>query len=318
MATPGPTKSPSTLVVRRRRFRRGFLVALVVAGWLIVLAVAAGRRPDQESWVGVPDLSGAAIWVVIAVAFVGLVLLTQLRSSGYAQGRPSGGMGTLLATTVAIMAIILVVMDGDIDLSLGSPPAEEAGEQVPAGLEPGGGLSRLPESTVQTRSWDIGIGLAIVAGAVVLGLVSRRPSPVELERSHQVDDEVDDLLDRGPGDDALRRDLVLAATQSRTMLDSISDPRQAVLAAYSHLDAVVGRHGEGRLRHETASEHVTRILASHAMEPYSLQGLARLYEAARFSTRELVAGDRQTALRLLDEAIQQLTAHQTSSTSGPS
>ncbi len=256
-----------------RRLRRWLLVALIVGGWTIVVAISAGRKPSEGSWVGVPDLSSAVIWTVIAVALLGLVVLSQLRSSGYAQGRPSGGVGSLLATTLAIVAVILLLMDDDVDLGFGEQVEEQEVEQ-PLGELESGSRSRLPESTVRIEQRDVGIGLAMAAMAVTAGLLlfRRQPEPIE-EDQVRADDDDGGMGTEAVGDGLIDQ-LVAAAVHSRVLLDSIDDPRQAILSAYSHLEGVMAEHGHRRLGHETSSEHVSRVAGTQVLEPEPLVGLA--------------------------------------------
>ncbi len=314
MARPSEGQRPRSLlrnVVRvARRWGPVIIpVVLITVGWLVIVAIAAGPRPSDESWVGAPDLSNTLIWVILALAAVGLMIFVQLRPSRYAEGRPGGGIGSLLATVITVMAVIALLMDDDVELQLEQMEEAAVLEEELVPLDQGE-RSRISESNLEISRWDIGVGVVVFLAAVTTGVMLFRRQPASSEPTDEqvvlVDDAADDADGEADGSDV--QDLVAALEHSRLVLDSIGDPRQAVLASYSHLEEAIQKRGHRRAAHETAAEHLGRALEHLPVDPRPLIDLARLYETARFSTSHLDGDDRTRALGLLDQATSQLAA----------
>jgi hypothetical protein len=79
----------------------------------------------------------------------------------------------------------------------------------------------------------------------------------------------------------------------------VSDPRQAILAAYARMERALTPRGFGRQRHETALEYLDRLLGRLDLEPAPLRHLTGLFELARFSNHEVTEAMRDDALAAL-------------------
>jgi hypothetical protein len=79
----------------------------------------------------------------------------------------------------------------------------------------------------------------------------------------------------------------------------VSDPRQAILAAYARMEHALSPRGVGRQRHETALEYLDRLLGRLDLEPAPLRHLTGLFELARFSNHEVTEAMRDDALAAL-------------------
>jgi Domain of unknown function (DUF4129) len=75
-----------------------------------------------------------------------------------------------------------------------------------------------------------------------------------------------------------------------------SDPRRAVIAAWARLERVLARHGLPRHPAEAPFEYAARARAGLAIDVFSLEGLAGLFEWARFSLNEVTPAMREEAL----------------------
>jgi hypothetical protein len=82
-------------------------------------------------------------------------------------------------------------------------------------------------------------------------------------------------------------------------LRTVSDPRQAILAAYARMECALSPRGFGRQRHETALEYLDRLLGRLRLEPAPLQRLTDLFELARFSNHQVTEAMRDDALEAL-------------------
>jgi Domain of unknown function (DUF4129) len=86
---------------------------------------------------------------------------------------------------------------------------------------------------------------------------------------------------------------------SREDLRVVSDPRQAILAAYARMEGALTPRGAGRQRHETAMEYLVRVLGRLELEPAPLQRLTGLFELAKFSNHQVTETMRDDALAAL-------------------
>lgn len=285
-----------------RRLRRWGIGAAAVFGWALIVSVAAGRRPPDASWIGLPDL-GTLVLLIVVVSFVlSVVAMTQLRPSRYAEGKPAGGIRTLLVVGLLATAAFMI-MSSPEELPFEESAAEPIPEELLEDLD-SGQRNRLPDSNVVIESEDIviGLGLVFAAGLALWMLWRRDPARISFGVSS---------LDAEVVDDAeFIHQLSVAAAGAEHDLSSIADPRQAVLVAYSSLEQVMDRHGHPRLRHETANEHVDRVLGSGPMaldvDRAAVVRLAGLYELARFSSNRVTEDDRRVALADLAQARRQL------------
>jgi Domain of unknown function (DUF4129) len=83
-------------------------------------------------------------------------------------------------------------------------------------------------------------------------------------------------------------------------LDSASDPRRAVIAAYVAMEHELATHGIARLPAEAPREYLGRVLAETAGAEREARTLTGLFEEARFSTHPIPERVRELALSALN------------------
>lgn len=151
----------------------------------------------------------------------------------------------------------------------------------------------------------------VVGGAAYLVLVvlrravsrrrSARPSP-----------------DRAPPTDALplrAEDLARAVSTSRTRLAETGSARNAVVAAWVHLQESVAATGLAAGHAQTPTEYLTDVLATWDVDRRALEELAGLYREARFSDHPILEDHRHRATAALDRIHAELTRAAALSTS---
>jgi hypothetical protein len=83
------------------------------------------------------------------------------------------------------------------------------------------------------------------------------------------------------------------------MLDSTSDPRAAVIAAYAAMGHALAAHGVGRSPAEAPREYLRRVLSTSRATEREARTLTGLFEEARFSLHPISERLRQDALSAL-------------------
>jgi hypothetical protein len=114
-------------------------------------------------------------------------------------------------------------------------------------------------------------------------------------------------------DEALQRLQADLGKSAGVGLDKVlaeEDPREAIIAAYAHMESALGAHGFPRDKAQTPVEYMEATLRqldavlrriSHGINlpRRALLTLTRLYEVAKFSLHELTSTDRDTAIQSL-------------------
>jgi uncharacterized protein DUF4129 len=160
------------------------------------------------------------------------------------------------------------------------PPAT-AGRSVPATAPPSAPTS--PAHPRQaSRPWQAAGVAAAAAGVGLLAVWA-----VRRRRDQATDIRPDSGL------------LVDVLDTSLEDLRVVSDPRQAILAAYAGMERALSPRGVGRQRHETALEYLDRLLGRLELEPAPLQRLTALFQLAKFSNHQVTEAMRDDALAAL-------------------
>jgi hypothetical protein len=89
-------------------------------------------------------------------------------------------------------------------------------------------------------------------------------------------------------------------------LDTIADPRTAILACYAHLQQMVVASGVETRRSDTPLQLLERVLDARNVDPGSITTLTQLFERARFSPHEVDESMRDRARTALDDVRTQL------------
>lgn len=162
----------------------------------------------------------------------------------------------------------------------------------------GGGLARPltvraaprgPGSAFVVPSWLPWTVLAIVVVAIAAGIVL--------------------LLRwlRPPVDRTSERTATQAAVQAAiAALDTVTDPRGAVIAAYAAMERTLAAHGLARSPAEAPREYLQRVLVASSATEREATTLTGLFEEARFSKHPIPEGVRELALSALGSPRAQL------------
>ena len=104
----------------------------------------------------------------------------------------------------------------------------------------------------------------------------------------------------------------LAAVFDETLNDlrDERDPRRAVIAAYSRMEAILGRHGLDRRPAEAPHEYVSRVLEELVSSGSAVRRLTAYYEVAKFSDHEIGAGMKDDAICSLETIRDELRANE--------
>jgi hypothetical protein len=89
-------------------------------------------------------------------------------------------------------------------------------------------------------------------------------------------------------------------------LDTIDDPRAAILACYAHLQQMVTTSGVATRRSDTPLQLLERVLEARSVDPESITTLTQLFERARFSSHDVDESMRDRARSALDDVRSQL------------
>lgn len=263
---------------------------LAVLGWILILIVAAGPRPDDRTWIGLPkldDLMGVAFIAVVVWAVVWTARVIRV-APGAKKARSANLITLWLGLTFAIA--VVMVNPSIVERLLRLEPAQPSESGVEELVEEE--IAAPVDYQVTATQVYVAVG-AVVGWLVVTAFTRRRTEPGE-----EVEP-VDDLVagDRlGRTIDAMVDDLELG-----------TDPRAAVLAAYSRLEEAIAEHGRPRKSTETAAEHLDRVLGVLPIDRNPLLDLAHRYELARFSDQPITESDRTRAAADLARARNDLS-----------
>jgi hypothetical protein len=174
---------------------------------------------------------------------------------------------------------------------LGRRPANR-----PAGLSPAGltRSSQVAPSTIPPRPRATGNGFAVplwlpwtVLGIVVLAMAVAAwllfrwwREPIATAASE-------------------RTAMSAAVQAAMAAMDTVDDPRRAVIAAYVAMQQALADRGVARSPTETPREYLRRVLVASTATEHEARTLTRLFEEARFSTHPVSNGGRELALSAL-------------------
>lgn len=262
------------------------LVAVALFGWSVLVVIGAGRAPDSDAWILLPDLGGLLIAAVGLLAMLGAVVVVYVRPTRKA------GLGprpTLSIRAMILVAIVFVL--GAMLFDPVQPPEEEGPAEPESGLtaqQEQGGVADDPPGGAEDSDLVWLAVAGVVAGAVLWW--SRRHSTAA---AAGVGDRHDVLLDE---------DLGAAIDEATQLLEFGAEPRLAVLTAYASLERALAERGQYRDPAETSTEHVARVLTAIPVLAGPAVRLGRLYELARFSDHPITGEDQMGAAEALAQA----------------
>ncbi|HKC18784.1 MAG TPA: DUF4129 domain-containing protein [Candidatus Dormibacteraeota bacterium] len=274
---------------------------ILAIGSVVVLAVLAGAA-DRSAGGGRPiPIPGALflvaaqtlLWLVIATAVIilGLIIYATVtdHSSMVAEPLRKRSMLTyLLALVPTLIALALLYL---------RRPGGGTAFRGPFGI----GALPPPVSSGQANTlqgadtiWLSLVLAALLAGIFLMWLFwparrqarPRRTSAVQTEKEPMVE-AVDEGIDA---------------------LHAIADPRQAIIAAYTSMEASLVHAGVPRRRSDTPFEFLSRALAAVVGISTDAGRLTYLFEFARFSPHDVDTSMRADALGALQKIRARLTA----------
>ena len=280
--------------------RRGALLALVAIFALILAAAAVPEGlslvddSGQERTVlpSIPGLLRLLIAGIAALMLVVLILLrvTMLRAQGKRpmKGRPSRWRflalllvgAALWATFASYRQSEPTAENGEVNV-LASPSLAQEQD----GREP----QRDPPEYSESFGVVVGIFFILALGAITISmLLLFRNEALSIRKTN------------------LRRRLVEEVESGIDDLQTIDDPRSAVIACYSRMERVVVLSGVEHRASDTPFELLSRLLLEREVSADSARRLTELFEEAKFSTRSIDESMRVEALEALIDVRSEL------------
>jgi hypothetical protein len=257
-------------------------------GLLLLVLVAVGTRAGTQT---LPNPAGPAMTVVTLVAetlvlcalvagvlilIANIWVLFPLKKRRL-QSRPHSFLRTVLSALLLLGLVYLVSLWRMF--RHGRPRGTASANQLLSGPSPAS-TGLIFHTGFEWIPILVTVGLvAAAAGLLVIRLGPRsRPEPP--------------LSSPPPA-------LTGAVDMAMRALHEARDPREAVIAAYLHLERQLAAYGLPRRRWETPAEYLERVLAPLSALTTPLRRLTGLFELARFSRREIPEACRHDAIQAL-------------------
>jgi hypothetical protein len=255
--------------------------ALLPRGFLLL---DTARAPAPVLLPDAPPLAGYLV-AAISLFLLGLWVaahVVKFRSGSARERARATPVWVQVALVVLALLLAGLVSEGrDLFRDDPRPAAEERAPEAPATERDAAGSRAL--GVALTALLGV-LFAALVGGAAWLFWPDRR-APARAVEEDPILEEVDAGIDD---------------------LESIRDPREAVISCYARLEAMVERAGIARLESDTPEELMARVLRAHRAADASLSQLTELFARARFSPHRIDDGMRDDALRALRDVRDQL------------
>jgi len=262
------------------------VVAFALIGWVVVVVVGAGRAPDSDEWIVVPDLGSVLLAVFGLVALAGLAVFVYFRPKQRAGFLPRPKQSPWTWILVAILVVLFAIAFGPREL----PELEAGAEPEPALIAEQVDIATGESEAGGTEGSDIAVLLLVF---VIVGVALLRSRRRLIGNPTGVADQSAELLEE---------DLASVIDEATHHLQFTTDPRMAVLAAYASLERALAELGRHRHPAETPTEHLVGVLAAFPLLTSPAVRLGRLYEVARFSDHPITNDDRVRAAEALARA----------------
>ncbi len=283
------------------RGRRPLGLAVLVAAVAVLCGIAAWAAGGGFLLTGQPAHSRPVAPAIptlgqyLAIAVVGVIVVGELMLIGWGvvvrrdpelqqamkKSTPARGRGWISFALIAV-AVVILAREGIFNRLHFLQNAEH---QV-GGHGRGGPAGGTPTKTISSPA--LGLLVTIALALILVGMVA---AAVYMRRSG-----------RGRGDPAgAVLDQAIAADLAEGIgdLETIADPREAVLTSYDRLERTLTAHGVAVRPADTPDETVTRVLSEHRGAGRSARRLAELFRQARFSPHPVDERMRDAALRAL-------------------
>lgn len=260
----------------------------------VVAVAAAGRAPgggESRPSAHAPSLLAdylSTIALLMVPAGAVLVFFAMFVRRGYQPdkgGRRAGGLHSLVATGIILVAVLAIVHQG---LRLNWLNRDNEAQKAKSGpAATGKGKKKAPPAKAEPYSPQFRWLPVFVVGSLVVGIGGAMTIFAVRRRR--------ELLRDAPIVEALSD--VLAET-----LDDLRgerDPRQAVIRAYSRMERTLAARGLPRHETEAPLEYLGRVLDAVQASAHSIRRLTQLFQRARFSTHDIDAGMKEDAIEAL-------------------
>jgi Domain of unknown function (DUF4129) len=274
---------------RAHLFLVGLLSALVIAG------IAAGPALHwSASWQGPWHQRGTDVGLALEVVLAGLLIalwvrVRRARASGEGESEPARRLRSVLIPVIVAAMITIVFGIWHAHIAPGrrhliTPPKTAPLRRPHAtSAPPHLGASSYPDLRYALLALVIA---AVITALVILMRRGLRRLPPEPEVSLEDDD----------GSAALQA----ALRAGRAALADLTEDRQAIIACYAAMERSLAGAGATREVAETPDELLRRASDAGLLHGDAPATVTALFYQARFSSHEVAAGARTTALRCLD------------------
>lgn len=278
----------------------GSLAALVLAMLVLAAVVVSASRPGEAGPAAPPTSAdtGAALLRAAVILFaigetvvLGLVVWAMWPAGGRHRIQTRRGTLALALASFLQSAGVLVLFWYYLRYRF-TVRGSGAGLFSLFGLRPvlpdipaAGGVAGRGQEWV--TAVVVAAGLAIAAGFLLRGFRFHKQRSPRAKLAEQVQEVVEEGLEE---------------------LETESDPRRAVIAAYARMEQALARVGLPRARHEAALEYLDRLLALLDARSPAAQRLTELFQLAKFSDHAIDAGMQREAIRALVELREELRA----------
>lgn len=274
-----------------RELRGGRLLGLpIVALGLLAVTALASREPlsafgKQQKPLGGGFRIDASPWEFALIAAGGLIAFVWvLIYGGWSRRTPAAGrLPHLLLRLLAPLVAALLIAGGLQGLHPRGPLRSYSKAAVTSAHAPSTHTSWFTVPGWVT--WGI-VGTLVTGVILVIVGASVRPRR---------------------GEESMRQSAMESAlTAALADLESIDDPRLAIIAAYSRMEQSLADAGFPRATPEAPREYLGRVASALEIDPTPLGTLTSLFEAAKFSLRQLDATARRRAIAALHALQAQL------------
>ena len=259
------------------------VVVLALVGWVVVVVVGAGRAPDSDEWIVVPDLGSVLLAVFGLVALAGLAMFVYFRPKQRPGFRARPKQSPWAWILVAILVVLFAIVFGPRKL----PESEAGAGPAPELIAEQDDFATGESDASGTEGRDIAVLLLVF---VIVGVALLRSRRRLIGSPTGVADQSAELLEE---------DLASVIDEATRHLQLGTDPRMAVLAAYASLERALAERGRRRQPAETPTEHLVGVLAAFPVLASPAVRLGQLYEVARYSDHPITNDDRVSAAEAL-------------------
>jgi hypothetical protein len=269
--------------------RHPVLAAGVGIGLAMLAAVATpdgvpfldAERPQR---VVVPRAPAALMYMLVALGLMLVVLSLVLRISVIKEVETHRRQSIWPSVIILFLVLALWANSPALRQWLGRDVVDNQETQQQRGSEDDQFAPERDRSPLYGYGLTAIVGLLLVAVAVIFFVMfapARRRTEPNL---------------KGPRDDPQLLGEIDAGIED---LEGITDPREAILAAYARMQALTEFAGVDRRLSDTPHELLDRLLSDHRVEPGSARRLTELFERAKFSERRVDETTRREAIDAL-------------------